>query len=143
MVPNHCRSLQAGTMTSTHVARSVGVVLGLVFGPVILGYVLTPIAPTNDLANFSFGLALFWSSMLLPHLGITRLPGRVPTPGLMLALSLAQWSIVGLLVARLTRKAFLTCSYDCRGEHRRRLVVCSCGYQSARPRGNFRRTVGA
>jgi hypothetical protein len=92
-------------MTSDDTLKGLGIVLGLVFGPVIVGWVLTAIALSvgiNSLANFAFGLAMFWSFLLLPIWGVTPLPVALQRGGLMLAISFAQWSIVGLLVAHWT-----------------------------------------
>src|SRR6476646_7678810 len=92
-------------MSSSDTLKGLGVVLGFVFGPVIVGVVLTAIAlgvGVNHLANFAFGLTMFWSFLFLPIWGITPLPVAMQRGGLMLAISFAQWSIVGLIVAQLT-----------------------------------------
>jgi hypothetical protein len=92
-------------MTPRDTLKGLAVVLGLVFGPVIVGWGLTFIAlgvGVNHLANFAFGLSMFWSFLLLPIWGITPLPVAMQKGGFMLAISFAQWSIVGLVVAQLT-----------------------------------------
>jgi len=91
-------------MTYRDALKGLGIVLSLVFGPFVLGLVLTPMALSlgiNHLANLAFGFVLLWSFLLLPHLGIT--PQPVPITGwLVFVIPLTQWSIVGLLVSRLT-----------------------------------------
>ena len=82
--------------------RGLLIVLGVVFGPIVVGRALIPIALSlafSGLANLSFGVVIIWSYLLLPHLWIVRAP--VSVPGLV-TIALVEWALVGLVVGRLT-----------------------------------------
>ncbi len=83
------------------ILRGLVVVLGVAFGPVFAARAAIPLASSlgaGTVANSAFGVMLGWSFLALPV--IWMVPGFAP--GTALLLSAVEWTLVGLLLGRLT-----------------------------------------